>query len=263
MKKWALVVALLYGLILIVIAEPISKLAFIPLKVEKDTITINKSEVIKSFKTHSELPISWQSMTILTMMLASQLALLFVPVGIAEKRPVAKRALLYPVMAAALMMALLVFGFYISASEFFIRDKELTGLTLLTLGSPDNKSSLKEMFSEPTIQRAIGVFIFSWLVWALIFFRWSRNLKPGTFIEKQCRTLYRGSILELLVAVPTHVIARSRDYCCAGISTFIGIAFGVSVMLFSFGPGVFFLFADRWKKLHPKNLIGACCHHHK
>jgi hypothetical protein len=30
-----------------------------------------------------------------------------------------------------------------------------------------------------------------------------------------------------------------------------GFATGISVMLFSFGPAVFFLFVARWKHLHP------------
>jgi hypothetical protein len=73
-------------------------------------------------------------------------------------------------------------------------------------------------------------------------------------VSRQCRYLLRGSILELLVAVPTHIVARYRNYCCAGFLTFVGIAFGVSVMLFSFGPGVFFLFVQRWKRLHPQQM---------
>jgi hypothetical protein len=64
--------------------------------------------------------------------------------------------------------------------------------------------------------------------------------------------MLRGSFLELLIAVPTHIVARSRDYCCAGAYTFIGIALGLAVMLLSFGPGVFLLFVDRWKQRHPQ-----------
>jgi hypothetical protein len=59
-----------------------------------------------------------------------------------------------------------------------------------------------------------------------------------------------GSVAELLVAVPCHVYARDKDYCCAGFSTFAGLATGLAVMLFAFGPGVFFLFAARVKRLH-------------
>jgi hypothetical protein len=55
----------------------------------------------------------------------------------------------------------------------------------------------------------------------------------------------------LLIAVPTHIVARCRDYCCAGFMTFLGLTMGVSVMLFAFGPALLFLFAERWKRLHP------------
>ena len=64
--------------------------------------------------------------------------------------------------------------------------------------------------------------------------------------------MLRGSILELLIAVPTHIAARNRDYCCAGFMTFVGLTFGISVMLFSYGPAVFFLYVERWRRLHPE-----------
>lgn len=252
MKKWALLVALLYGLILAVIAWPIAASAFIPLKVTGDIITISKSEVLKSFGNMDFKGfLSWSFLAALTLMIVGQLALLVVPVDIAERRPVTKRRLIFPVVTAGLMAALLVTGLVVSIGEFLGKDKEQAGVALFALADRNSDVTLREIFSEPTFIRAICVFIFAWLLWALIFFRWTRNLKPENLIEKQCRLLYRGSILEMLVAVPTHVIARSRDYCCAGASTFVGIVFGVSVMLFSFGPGVFFLFADRWKKIHP------------
>jgi len=33
---------------------------------------------------------------------------------------------------------------------------------------------------------------------------------------------------------------------------FFGIVCGLAVMLFSFGPGMFFLYARPWEKLHPQ-----------
>ena len=36
------------------------------------------------------------------------------------------------------------------------------------------------------------------------------------------------------------------------LGTFWGIATGISVMLLCFGPGVFFLFVERFKRLQPK-----------
>ena len=71
-------------------------------------------------------------------------------------------------------------------------------------------------------------------------------------MNRLTKWLIRGSILELLVAVPSHVIVREREYCCAGFITFWGIVTGVSVMLLAFGPAVFFLFAKRFGRLKPK-----------
>ena len=59
--------------------------------------------------------------------------------------------------------------------------------------------------------------------------------------------LLKGSILEMVVAVPSHIIARQRGDCCAPGMTLIGLATGLSVALMAFGPGVFLLFAKRIK----------------
>jgi hypothetical protein len=80
----------------------------------------------------------------------------------------------------------------------------------------------------------------------------SRNTNPSVGLSRQCRVLLKGSILELLIAVPTHLVARQRTYCCAGFMTFLGLTLGISVMIFSFGPAVFFLYVDRWRRLHPQ-----------
>jgi hypothetical protein len=91
-----------------------------------------------------------------------------------------------------------------------------------------------------------------WAVWALVFFRRCAGDEPDALLKRATNWLLRGSILELIIAVPSHVIVRRRDDCCAPIGTFWGIATGISVMLLCFGPGVFFLFVERCKKLQPK-----------
>ena len=57
----------------------------------------------------------------------------------------------------------------------------------------------------------------------------------------------------LLIAVPSHILVRQRNDCCAPFATFWAITVGFSVMLLSFGPGVFFLFAKRIRSLKAKN----------
>jgi len=137
---------------------------------------------------------------------------------------------LWPILASGLMVGILGVGAAMSIGEF-IRKEEVVDKAFPWLALP-----------------------VLWAVWTLIFARATRDKAPMDAVTRQCRYLLKGSILELLVAVPTHIVARARDYCCAGFSTFLGIAFGVSVMLFSFGPGVFFLFAARWKRLHPEGM---------
>jgi hypothetical protein len=92
-----------------------------------------------------------------------------------------------------------------------------------------------------------------WLPWTLVFFRFARAADSELLLQRITRWLLRGSILELLVAVPSHIIVRRREDCCAPGGTFWGITMGLSVMLLCFGPAVFFLFAERFNRLQPKD----------
>jgi len=98
------------------------------------------------------------------------------------------------------------------------------------------------------ILHLLGLLLLFWLVWGLVFYHVTRNDESEAFIQRAARWLLRGSILELLVAVPSHIIVRQRGDCCAPFATFWGIVTGLSVMLLSFGPGVLFLFAARMRR---------------
>ena len=216
MKRWALVVVALYLLMLLVLTVPVALLAFAPQANAKDIV-----------EAYGYFPYwLWAGVMVL-----AQAALLVVPVRIANRRPVARRSLLWPVVTTGLMMGGLATGAMYSLYEFAMRDKAWEGwFWLAGLGS--------------------GVVI--WVVWAVLFYRAGAGANPSDVISRQCRLLLRGSILELLIAVPTHLVARSRNYCCAGAMTFIGLTLGISVMLFSYGPAVFFLYVERWRRLHPE-----------
>jgi hypothetical protein len=172
---------------------------------------------------------SWQYWLLLAVMAAGQIAFLAVPVRVGNRRPVTRRALWPTLLAGGLMMGALTVGGAWSLIEFIVREHQ------------------KGWMSWSAI--ALGAAV--WIAWAILFHRVSRNATAEDLVARQCRWLLKGSILELLIAVPTHIVARYRDYCCAGFMTFIGLTMGISVMLFSFGPAVFFLFAERWRRLHP------------
>jgi len=236
MKRFAIYIIFLYGAILVILTQPVMLASF-----ASGSDGFDWKEISKIFG-------AWRYWALFVIMLLCEAALLGVSVKAESKRPVTRRPVLFTVIASSFLAAFLILGIVAAISETINKEPDLTAGIIAFMGFPE----IKETFLQGN---ALGVgaagFIIVWLMWALVFYRWSRNLEPRTLVEKQCKVLFAGSVLELLVAVPTHILARSRDYCCAGFSTFIGIALGISVMLLSFGPGVFFLYADRWKKLHP------------
>lgn len=205
-------------MILVALTVPVTAVAFVSTKADNG---VKVSEIVQVYLT-------WQYWAWIGVMVLAEAALLRVPVAAASRRPIAKRPLWLTVGAAGLMMGALAVGAIYSVYEFIFREK-----------GP----------SEALGWAAVGVGVVIWGGWAVLFFRASRKGEPTDAVSRQCRMLLKGSILELLIAVPTHIVARSRDYCCAGFMTFFGLTMGISVMLFAFGPAVFFLYADRWNKV--------------
>ncbi|MBN1871493.1 MAG: hypothetical protein JW800_02875 [Candidatus Omnitrophica bacterium] len=218
MKHWHWVIVLLYVLSLMALTVPASILAFHPLA---EPFSKSVKDMLLHYLT------SWGYWAWLFVMFLSQASLLVVPVRISSKRPVTKRHVFIPVIAAALCMGLLAGGALLAIGETIVEDA----------------------LNDSIWWMALALLILTWILWASIFRRWAMGLGPRGFIDRQCRVLFKGSILELLVAVPLHIVARCKDYCCAGFATFTGIAFGISVMLLSFGPGVFYLYQDRCKRI--------------
>lgn len=75
-------------------------------------------------------------------------------------------------------------------------------------------------------------FITMLLAITLVAYEWFSNLSA----------LFRGSLLELLVAIPSHVIVSRRPGCFVGMFTGLGVSSGITVMLWAFGPGIILLF---------------------
>jgi hypothetical protein len=161
--------------------------------------------------------------------------LLCVPLRIARERPIARRHIWIPVAVTGFLLACLVLGVCYAVSEVWY------------LGQRRTFSSIDYHYFIYLIPGLI------WIAWAVFFYIYVRRQDAEAIVRLQSKWLFRSSLLGLLVAVPMHIVARSRDECCAGYGTFVAIAFGIPIMLMSFGPGVFFLYASRWKRLHPNN----------
>jgi len=218
MKRWAFVVAVLYFAILAVLTAPALLLAFPWGKMGPDAL----------LSTYS----GWGYWVFIAVLAVAQFALLAVPVRLADKRSVSRGSLWPTVIAGGFAAGLLAIGAVFSILAFLFQDDPPGG--------------------DDAIWISIGIGAASWALWAAVFHRKSRTLAPDKLGTKQVRTLLGGSVLELLIAVPTHIVARHRDNCCADMATFFGIIFGVAVMLFAYGPAVFYLFVERWRRLHPE-----------
>src|SRR5580700_4247651 len=103
MKRWALVVAVLYSLMLGVLSLPVIMLAFMPQE---------------SLKEAAGTYGSWQWWLWLAVMGLAQAAMLAVPVRFASRRPMSRLPLALTVLAGGLMMGALVTGAIYSLAEF-------------------------------------------------------------------------------------------------------------------------------------------------
>jgi hypothetical protein len=158
-------------------------------------------------------------------LVVSQFLFLRVPIRLGFKRPTTQKSIWLPIIVSGFWLACLVIGALATLIELFKIDPEHFPWWVIIFG------------------------VVSWIAWAVVFLKISRSVHPGTAINRQTSWLLRGSILELLIAVPSHIVARGRSECCAGFLTFFGITMGLSVMLLSFGPAVFLLYHARWQRL--------------
>jgi len=153
--------------------------------------------------------------------------LLLVPIAIVRERPVKRRSIVLSAVIVAIPMAALTLGFFGSIALMFWGEGVVE----------------KYLYEWP----ALIIPAISWFGWGLLFYRGFLNKEPRSYVSSITRWLLHGSILELLVAIPSHIISRHREECCAPPLTLIGIAIGLAVALMSFGPGIFFLFARRMR----------------
>jgi hypothetical protein len=245
MKRWAILTVGLYALALLLLTLPVVLVAMGDWGLKNDSWGI---AVALSFYA------SWGYWLWLAVLIAGQALLLLLPINIAERRLPARRKLKISVIVSAFFLANLCLAgiFSILCALFTDGAFEVFSFTD-RLVNRFRQTPVAQETSWGSLVSIFVVTIFFWLVWGIIFRRATKADTAETLLKRATRWLLRGSILELLIAVPSHVIVRRRDDCCAPVGTFWGIATGLSVMLLCFGPGVFFLFVERCRKLKPKS----------
>lgn len=153
------------------------------------------------------------------------MALMILPVRSLRRRPVTRRTIWVPVIASGLMAGALIVGAGLALTEYFRVTQDSAGWAVAASGAA------------------------VWIGWTVVFMMIGTARGPMSLGTKLHRALLAGSVLELLIAVPTHVAVRRRPECCAGIGTGIGICLGVAVMFVSFGPSVLLLYHRRRKQI--------------
>jgi len=245
MKRWAVLTVLLYALALLLLTVPVLLMAFGGWA--KNGV-MGLPDALKMY-------LDWGYWLWLAVLVAGQALLLLLPINIAERRLPARRPVKVPVIVTGFFLAnLFVAGLATLLCTAFKENGVIGGggleifqhLNPFPTGRADNGWTL--------ILGMLTTLVLFWVVWVVIFRNFTKSDAHDSLLKRGTRWLLRGSILELLIAVPSHIFVRRRGDCCAPAGTFWGIATGISVMLLCFGPGVFFLFVERFERLKPKPL---------
>ncbi len=152
-------------------------------------------------------------------------SLLFIPVTHKPQRPRRRRTIWIPIIGAACVMTFL-WGCVAFAT--------------------DDAYPWMAGWVRPWM--AWGTLGVVWTGWAIAFWAMTRSLDPLSASARIYQALLAGCLLELLVAVPMHLVARRRPECCAGIASGVAIAVGACVAVIALGPGIFFLISRRRRK---------------
>jgi hypothetical protein len=168
---------------------------------------------------------SWLAWTWVVILVGGQALLLFLSVDTSRRKLKPRQHILVSISTAAILFALLA----------------VAAICALVAGvGGDDTPAWGLVDSE---LKALGWLLALWLLWGLAFYLYARGTP-----ERAARILswlFRGSVLELLIAVPAHVIVRQREDCSAPAVTSFGIVTGLAVMLLSFGPSILFLYKKR------------------
>ena len=254
MKRWAIITVTLYALLLLLMTVPLAFLACLRLDVSPHgTAFQSRFDLQETLRAM----IHWSYWLWLAVFTAAQGLLLLVPVKAAERRPVSRRHLLVPVVTGAFLLGnLFLAGILtiIAAITGDEMDKVLMvpaqAINELLRVIPGLATYLGQRGFAPGDEALLAIELLAlmgvaWLFWGLVFYSFSKTDSEEALVRRTVHWLLTGSILELLVAVPSHIIIRQRDDCCAPFASFWGILTGICVMLMSFGPGVLFLYARR------------------
>jgi hypothetical protein len=225
MLRWGVIITGFYALILIVVLPGLL------------TLAVPDSFSFAAYR-------KWQFWLAMALPLAGQALLLFLSVDTQWRKRSPRRHIRVSVATCALFFAVLFVaaGFSLAAGIAGDRGIDRAG-TLLFWRGWDSNSPWSGM----------ALVLSYWILWAIVLTLYVRGVSDR--LSRVMSWLIKGSVLELLIAVPAHIAARQRDDCCAEPVTALGIATGVAVMFAAIGPAVLLLYRQRLQRLQPRNAL--------
>lgn len=217
MRKWGLVVSLFYAGAVILLLVPLA----VALVGDWHNIGTLHRHITEAYG-------YWATWLCVGVFIAGQVLLLALSVDVTQRRLKPRTHILLSALVAGLFLAVLTSAALLSIVLGFRGDNVPDWTVVVLRWTP----------------------LVAWIGWGVVFCIYSREVDGS--VTRAVSWLLRGSVLELLIAVPSHVIVRRRDDCCAPIGTGIGIASGLAIMLLSFGPSVMFLYKRRMSGLKAK-----------
>lgn len=215
MRKWGIIISAFYALILLGLIVPLAVFLYGDKNADWDKFLQGIAETYS----HS------MNLILVGAVLVSQMLLLFLSVDSSQKLLKPRAHVLVSCAVTAILTSLLMGAAIVSVG-------------VAARGDKFGEDSIFKNGFAPFISWAL-----LWLIWGIVFYLYFRN--SFDLVTRLMSWLLKGSILELLIVVPCHVIVRRRHDCSAPAVTSFGIATGVAIMLLSFGPSVLFLYKKR------------------
>ena len=216
MRKWGIIISLVYVVIVVVILFP---LVFGPLAAGGWPYAGGFVTGLAKFYQGA-----WFVAIPIAILLPSQMILLFLSVDTSFKKLRPRAHVAVTSAVAAGLFAMLAF------------------LAIWSIDGAVRGDNFGNGYAD-TVPKFLCFCVGLWLLWAIVFYLYAQNVAQP--VTRAVSWLLKGSVLELLIAVPCHVIVRRRHDCSAPVVTSFGIVTGIAVMLLSFGPSVLLLYKKR------------------
>lgn len=225
MRKWGAVITVCYALILLLLVLPAAVMMLGYKNLGGNLIR----SILDSYK-------EWLVWAPVGILVAGEALLLFLSVDTSFKKLKPRAHIAVSCLVTATLWAL------------------LSGAAILSLGVGIYGDHFGGHFFDNGFN-ILACWFALWVVWTIIFYLYFRN--SSALISRATSWLLKGSVLELLIAVPSHVIVRRRDDCSAPVVTSFGIATGISIMLLCFGPSVLLLYKKRLNEYSSRKAVAG------